>query len=109
MSILRLLTQTCTVYTHTAGSRDEYGEVADTFTAGTSYPCRLEFRTGTENLNDRDTQLAGYLLFLPPEAVLDGHDRVVVDGVTYEVDGPPLKQSTPRGVHHIEARLKTSA
>jgi head-tail adaptor len=46
------------------------------------------------------------VLFLPPETDITERDRVEVDGRTYAIDGVPVKARTPRGVHHLEVKLR---
>ena len=63
--------------------------------------------SGTETRDGRDAQVSGWLLYLPADASIDATCRVVVGGVTYEVDGPPVSARRPGyGVHHVEAKLK---
>jgi hypothetical protein len=109
MTLRRLLSQTATVLTHSNGTADDYGNSTPGYSAGTDYPCRLELRTSDENRSDRDTQLTGLWLVLEPDAVIDGHDRVRVDGITYEVNGPPMMQATNRAQSHIEVNLRRAS
>lgn len=45
--------------------------------------------------------------FLPADTDVTEHDRIVIDGVTHEVDGQPRKAYTPgAGVHHLELNLQ---
>jgi putative hemolysin len=86
---------------------DDYGNPLAEYAEPVAYPARLEQRAGDEVTADRDTQLADWVLFLPPDAVVDGYARVVDGyGRAFEVVGPPAVQHTPRGAHHIEARLR---
>jgi hypothetical protein len=41
--------------------------------------------------------------------VITARDRVVIDGVTYEVDGQPRNVWTPRGSHHVRVNLTAVA
>jgi hypothetical protein len=105
-----LLTQTVTVTTRATGAADVYGNPAETWGSPVEYRARLEQQDGVETQGDQLVTTSRYLLVLPAEAVLTAGDRVTdEDGNTFEVDGPPIKQRTPRGVHHIEARLVLSA
>jgi hypothetical protein len=108
VSFRALLTQTVEVQHHSlgAGAVDDYGNQVDTFAPGVEYAARLEQRIGLEQTGDQNIQVGEWLLILPPEAVIDGTDRVLADGATFEVVGPPVRQRTPRGVHHIEAALR---
>ncbi len=106
MTLAGMLAQTATVFTFTLGDEDDYGNAAETWVEGASYPCRLEPTSGQERTVDRDTQVSDWRLFLPADAELTGRDRVVVDSKVFEVVGPPAVQHTPRGPHHVEAALR---
>lgn len=104
-----LLTQTVTVQTRSTGAVDDYGNPTESWSAGTEYRARLEHSDSTEAQGDQLVVTSRYLLILPADAVIGAGDRVEdEDGNTFEVDGPPIKQRTPRGVHHVEARLTLS-
>lgn len=105
----QLLTQTVTVTTRTVGAVDEYGNPAETWANPVDYHARLEHSDSVESNGDQLVVTSRYLLVLPADAVVGAGDRVTdEDGTVYEVDGPPIKQRTPRGVHHVEARLTLS-
>lgn len=53
----------------------------------------------------RDAAVSAYVLRLPRGTVIDEHDRVVIDGDTYSVDGAPHRAWTPRGEHHTRVEL----
>lgn len=106
MSLESLLTQTVTVLDRSEGAVDDYGNPVVTFSSGTDYLARLEQTAGTEITSGRETLVADWTLYLPPDAEIHGGSRVLADGVTFEVIGPPAKQRTPRGVHHIQANLR---
>lgn len=46
------------------------------------------------------------VLRLPIDTDITAYDRVVVDGITYEVDGKPRRVWTPRGAHHLKVNLR---
>jgi hypothetical protein len=101
-----MLTQLVTVTTRTTGAVDDYGNPTSSWGAPVTYRARLEHNDSLESNGDQLVVATRYRLILPPSAVIGAGDRVTdEDGITYEVDGPPLKQRTPRGVHHIDARL----
>lgn len=105
----QLLTQTVTVTSRAVGAVDDYGNPAETWGNPTDYQARLEHSDSVESNGDQLVVTSRYLLVLPADAIVGAGDRVTdEDGTTYEVDGPPIKQRTPRGVHHIEARLTLS-
>lgn len=111
MTLAALLTQTVSIVTAgNATTVDAEGNPARAAAATTTSAARLEREV---SLADRAETSGGpvesmskWLLLLPPTAVLGQRDQVVADGVTYEVDGPPVVQRTPSGPHHIEARLR---
>lgn len=106
MSYRSLLAQSCTVRTFTAGAVDAEGNPTSTAATAT-YPCRLQRRDTAEETEGIPTHRAGWLLFLPADAVIDGNATVTVDSTTYEVDGPPEQVWDASQVHHIEARLRS--
>lgn len=109
MSLASLLTQTVEVLHRSDGAEDDYGNPVAEWSDGVSYPGRLEQRSGSELTVDRDTQVADWVLFLPPDAVISGDDRVTWDDMTFEVIGPPVVARAPRGPHHVEAALRRTS
>lgn len=102
----RLFTQIVTVQTRSTGVADDYGNPTEAWSAGVQYPARIEHADSIEANGDQLVVASRYRAFLPPDAAIGAGDRVVdSDGITYEVDGVPVKQRTPRGPHHIDARL----
>jgi hypothetical protein len=103
----RLMSQTATV-THVAdtGAVDPYGNPTEVTTVATS-KCYLSFVPGSE-VEGEAIQVQTPVLFLPPDAAIDGGDRITVDGITYEVDGVPAVHFNPRlrRTTHIQANLK---
>lgn len=60
-------------------------------------PCSLA-RTGQREVTaDRDTQIADWTCRLPAGTDITGRDHLLVDGVRYEVVGPPV--TFPTHVH----------
>jgi len=109
MPLLKSFDQTATISSLSAGGRDEYGNPTDTYTEVGIWPCRLWQATGREDNQDRDTQQGTYQLILPPDAIINGHSRVEVEGSTFEVVGPPLMRRTPSGASHITATLTVAS
>jgi head-tail adaptor len=66
----------------------------------------LAQNTATEDLNHRDGEISTWVLYLPADTTIAATDRVVLDGQTFEVTGPPNPAWTPRGVHHLEVTVK---
>jgi hypothetical protein len=109
VSILSLLTRDVTlIHRAQAGEADAYGNSSWAETGRTRTKCYLEQLPGGREITiDRQTQIAEALLVLPGGTGLEGSDHVEVDGVTYEVLGPPNRVHVPgSGEHHVEANLR---
>jgi hypothetical protein len=109
MSIERLFVRTVTILTGTevgtgygTATRLDWTDPTPTVAVGWLGPYSGE----SENDADRDQQMADATVYLPAGTALTALDRVRVDGVTYQVTGPPTTPFTPRGGHHVEADLK---
>ena len=109
MSINRLMTRPVTVL-RAAQRTDRYGNVlrddwdnpTRTATVGWDYQ-----QSGIEILDGRNAQVSAHILYLPAGTVIDGSDRVEIDGDTFELTGPPRRARRPTtGEHHVEADLK---
>lgn len=95
---------------------DRYGNTVYDWAAAdrTEYVAWVEQRiapaagTQSEHVTDRNAQASLWLLIVPPDADIDGRDRVEYDGRTFEVIGPPWTVKTRRtsAAHHIEANLR---
>lgn len=108
MSLTGLLSQSATVLGFTPGAADEYGNAAESWVESGVWPARFEQTDGREVTDDRDTQVSDWRVFLPPDVEIGGRDRVVDEhGRTFEVVGPPARQSTPAGPHHVVANLRS--
>lgn len=46
------------------------------------------------------------ILFVPADADIRAHDRVEVLDTEWDVDGVPHEAWTPRGLHHLEVKLR---
>jgi hypothetical protein len=94
---------------HPGTLTDRYGDTrpdwaAATETETTAWLTQLEV---SEQLLRRDAEVADHRLFVRPDVTVAAGDRVVGDGLTFEVVGPPHKARTPTAVHHIEAMLRS--
>ncbi len=106
MSIARLLTQTATVTRTPSSTADSEGNWAPGTQTATTYACRLQDGESIETFEGANRIVADALLFLPASASINGRDEVTVDAKRYQVVGRPAEMRTPRGIHHIEARLQ---
>lgn len=105
MSLDRLLTETATVVRFASGV-DAYGNIVPGAETRVTYDARLEQLGSDEIVRDRDTIVADWRAFLPATADISPYDRLEGRGHVFEVSGLPDQHRTPRGAHHIEARLK---
>ena len=106
MSLDNLKTQVATIERNQAGAdeADEHGQPVQRFRPiGTAW-CRLWRRTAKEQIKDADVVVGEWAAVLDFGVDVLATDRIVVDGVTYEVKdvnpNPGLKG------HHCEASLK---
>lgn len=107
MSLTGLLSETVTVI-RPGETIDEYGDVVPGGETRVDYPGRLEQLSTDELLRDRDTIVADWRVFLPPDADIAATDWVEGRGHVFHVNGLPMEHRTPRGPHHIEALLKVA-
>lgn len=92
---------------HTAA--DRYGDSSKTWTSATSTVTKgwLSQASSQEPTSPgRVAEVTTWQLYLPAGTDIEASDRVVIDGTTYEVDGPPNRARRPSGEHHVEARLR---
>jgi hypothetical protein len=108
MSLAKLLNQPLTLVKNNTASVDEYGNTIQGNGTTSTIHGYLEQTTSNEVLDDRDTVVSGWQVFLPADAVVTAFDRLVFAGKTFEVDGSPWSVYNPRvgSVSHIQANLK---
>lgn len=99
---------TVTIGVYSQSTTDSRGNPVDTWTYGTPISAWLEQTEAQEVTRGRETLLSDWLLVFPdPSTAIGGRDRIQDDqGRTFEVVGPPEVVTTPRGPHHVEARLR---
>lgn len=107
MSLDRLMVQAVTILTPGAGT-NRYGDPSKDWATATETETRgwISQRIRSEDLDGREAQITGWVLFLPAATTITGRDRVLWDDLTFEVDGPVLPAHTPRGLHHLEVNLR---
>lgn len=100
------LAATVTVVAET-GAEDEYGNPTEQTTT-TATTCWLHQTQRSEGTVDANTQDETWQLYLPPTVTIDGGDRITVQGVIYELIGPPWRAFNPRleTTTHIEATVR---
>lgn len=104
MSLDSLLTQTAVITRRILdGNFDRYGNLT-TIETTSVVACHLQQSQRSES---GAVQQARWNLWVPADTELAGADGVTVDGVAYELDGPPWLAVHPRTgeVSHIEATL----
>ena len=106
MTVRTLLTRPCTLIVRTPGPADGYGDPTWTETR-TEARCHAEQRTASEP-GDPHYQADEWRVVLDATAVLDGLDAIVIDGLQFEVVGPPwmAKDSRTNADHHFELRAR---
>lgn len=70
--------------------------------------CLFAPQTSVEDRDGRDAVVADATIYMPTGTDVTAHDRVQINGVTYDVDGQPSVWSDPfgGGLDGIEVRLK---
>jgi hypothetical protein len=101
-----LLEQAVTVTRPSAAGGGRYNVATEDAPGPKTYRCRLERTSALEVTDDRATQLAQWILFLPHDADVQANDLVEIDGVNYFVDGPPEAARARGHIDHWEARLR---
>src|SRR6185503_19924320 len=104
-----MLDLTCSITRRSqTGTVDRYNSPTWVETTSSDIPCYIEQTKPSELTIGRETQIADHLGIFLAATELDGSDRVVRDGHTYEVIGPPWEVWNPRNaqVDHIEANLR---
>lgn len=110
MNPTRLMSLTCTVTRVTAtGPDDVFGDPTEVTTVRT-FKGEIQQRTTLENTVGADIQDERLDLWLEPAAanLIDGNDRVTIDGRSYEVDGPAWPWRNPRTqvTTHVQCQLR---
>ena len=97
-----------TIQTIGTTGTDRYNQPIEGVTVTTTdVPYRLEQVESIEVSIGEATVVSDWKLFLMPDAVITHRSRFIdADARTFEVVGAPNVQRTPRGPHHIEARLR---
>jgi hypothetical protein len=110
--LLKTFNQSCQISARTTLGTDEYNNpVYSNEYLGTS-PCRLAPLSSVEIQGGR-AGTSTYVLYLPAEAepLVDSFTVFTIDGVEYEVDGPPQVYSLLFSTvhHHLEVNLIRSS
>lgn len=110
MTFRSLLISSATITRETADGFDDYGnpqvewaEVAE------DIPCRVFEQPGKELTDDRASIVRQATLYVQAGTDVTAQDRVEVDGVTWEVSGPPVPAVGAAALHHLEVPLRQVA
>lgn len=108
--ILDRLPDEVTILKAVAGT-DEYGNRVKTVDV-TEFQITRGFLqnergAGGETVSSERSSVSSYFsLYLKPSVPLTARDQVRIDGVTYTVEGEPIKARGLNGTSHIKARLR---
>ena len=90
--------------------RDEYGDVPIVTTSIEEVAANLQPQWSREQTENQNLEATSFNLYLPAGVELGPQDRVVIDGVSYEVFGPGRGFNDFDGAaHHTEAVLRRVA
>ena len=72
----------------------------------TTITCRIEQATRSEQDDETRDALVRTATMWTNTAGIAGRDRVIADGLTWEVAGPPALVQDAAGAHHLAATLR---
>lgn len=105
MNVNHLLTSTATVdFVSSTGPVDEFGDPTEVVTT-VSFRAWLSQTSRSDETANANSQIQRLAIYLDASAAnVAGFDRVTVDGVLYELDGPPWPALNPRTrqITHVE-------
>ncbi len=110
MTLTSLLVHDVTILTP-AEDTDRYGNTVKNWDNATPTTVKgwVSQSSQTEDSDHREAQVSEWRLFLHPNASITGADRVVWEGITFEVVGPANPAWSPAGRHHLEVPLRVVA
>lgn len=108
MTLATLLNRTVTVQRRAVTDTDVYGNDTVELTSVAIVNGYIEQTDAAEVTIDRTTYTTTHLVMLDAGTDVRGGDRLVCDGVSYEVIGPPDRPYNPRAraTSHIECRAR---
>lgn len=96
-----------------ASTTDGHGNVVRNYTvppaASTSIAGRMQQDQGDEPLSEGREPLERRWTLFTNQSGIGGYDRIVFDGMTFEVDGPPAPAYGGTAFHHAEVKLRQVA
>jgi len=109
MSLAKLLNQPLELHKNSGATLDAYGnQTRADFGSPIQIVGYLEQVMSVENLDNQDTVVSDWQVFLPDGTDVNAFDRIKFGSQTFEVDGTPWSVYNPRvgSVSHIQAKLK---
>ena len=106
MSFDAALIHEVTIRRRTRTGEDEQGIDVYTWSDVDTSPAWVEQTDAREVREGRDAILTDWLVFLPNEADVNGHDQIIFEDKTLEVVGTPAARSTFTGLHHFELNCR---
>ncbi len=104
MSFVTLLINLCTTRRYVPGAADAYGNPAKPWADYlVAQPCRISYPKGKQVQRGTEVVPVEAVLFMEDVDVTE-HDRVVVDGITFEILFVATLQDGV-GEHHLELSL----
>ena len=85
---------------------DRYGDELELWDAGTLVQGRVDEKSGSEDVIDRDMRKTQYTVFLLKEAPVSALSFLTWDGHELRVNGEPKMLYDAVGPHHIEVECE---
>ena len=68
--------------------------------------CSVQMRETSTSYDAREAVTVRAVVYMPPNADIEAHDKVVFDGIAYSIDGAPFLLKSPAGrVSHKKMSL----
>lgn len=107
MTFSSLLISTATVTRLNEDGYDDYGNIVqDWVVEHDDVPCRVDYRGGNENIEDRNTVTLTAIIFIGADVTVLHLDRITVDSVVWEVSDAPTLRQNGTGPHHYEVPVE---
>jgi hypothetical protein len=108
VTIEQLMTHPVTIlHRSVSGSADEYGNPLTDTDSTTDLLGYFQQTSAHEITVGQETYTSDAILILAAGTVIDGSDQALIDGLIYELVGPPARPWRPStGEHHVSCRLQ---
>lgn len=107
MSLAGLLCHEVTIL-RPATVEDRYGDQVKTLTGARRWSslARVVQTSRVEDRDGREARVTDWLCYLPASTDITALDRIVWNGLTFEVRGVPNRAPDRRSEHHVECDLE---